>query len=128
MKFFIYIVVALGMTSTFSSAKLINSSSINFDNFETAKKICRAQGGRLPTFNELNRIAQSCGARITKFGANRVSRAFHACVRGKGFNSKTYWTTSRDEDIHSYRIGVNFYNTGRTALSPYNKALIRCVK
>ena len=129
MKKVLYIVMALEIVCTFASGKWIEPVGTNFADFETAKKVCRAAGGRLPTFSELKRVAQNCGLRVTKFGTNRVSRAIHSCLRRKGFNQETYWTRTRYKNLKDHLKGVNFYIVGETAISPYaSKAFIRCVR
>ncbi len=130
MKNALYTLIALGMISTFASAKWIEPSGTGFTYLEKAKRECRAVGARLPTFNELKRVAQSCGIRVTMFGlnGNEVSRAFHSCVRRKGFRQETYLTSSPSKVYRNYLKGVNFYNTATDTISPTHKAFIRCVR
>lgn len=131
MKKVLYIVIALGMISTVSSAKWIEPSGTSFGDLETAKKACRAAGGRLPTFNELKRVPRSCGIRVAKFGHNHneMSRAYYKCISQKGFIQKSYWTKTPSKKTPRYIITVNFSNSGESSNSPYGeKAHIRCIR
>jgi len=131
MKKVLYIVIALGMVSTFAGAGWIEPVGTSFANFETAKKVCRAAGGRLPTFNELKKVPQSCGVRVAKFGhnGNEMPRTYYSCTRQKGFMQKTYWTKTPSKKTPSYIIIVDFFNAGESSNSPFGeRAHIRCIK
>ena len=153
MKKVLYIVIALGMINTFAGAGWLNLSDEQcnryagdgdrkgvyrvsadrgcFSHYERAKKICRKAGGRVPTFNELKRVPQSCGVRVTKFGhnGNEMPRAYYNCIRQKGFIQKSYWTKTPSKKTPRYIITVNFSNSGESSNSPYGeKAHIRCIR
>ena len=149
MKKVLYIVITLGMVSTFAGAvEWMDLSDKDCDRYgqgtchlasiytcgcygkiKRAEKICRRAGGRLPTMNELKSVALSCGVRPTEFGYNKLSHAFYDCIRKKGFLRETYWSKSRSKIIPQYRAAMAFNSGSIDSDSPtIGKQNIRCVR
>jgi len=148
MKKVLYIVIALGMINTFAGAGWLNLSDKTCDRYgkgtchlgtaytcgcrgslTRAKKVCRQAGGRLPSYNELKRVAKSCGVSVTKFGS-KTNRAFKDCVRRKGFLEEKYWTKDYTyRDSKEYFVGVHFGDAHKASMWYAGKnAYIRCIK
>ena len=95
-----------------------------------AKKICRQAGGRLPSYNELKRVAESCGVKVTRSGS-KTNRAYESCVSRKGFLLELYWTTDYAfKGSKDYLVGLKFYDASTTVGLRYSgdNAYIRCIK
>ena len=150
MKKVLYIVIALGMVSTFVGAlEWMDLSHKTCDRYgkgtchlgtayncgcygkiKRAEKICRRAGGRLPTMNELKSVALSCGVRPKEFGhGNLENTPFFNCILKKGFVGEKYWSKSREKKNRDYRMIIDFYSANiTTAAAFFDTIRIRCVK
>ena len=70
-----------------------------------AKKICSANGQRLPSLEELNQIIHKCGGIIIKNGwvtpdyenlseKNESNKQYQTCYQNKKFSSQRYWSST----------------------------------
>ncbi len=100
-------------------------------NYERAKNICSASGGRLPTFEELQNVAKiECG------GINNPN--YKTCYREKGFFPKEenyypndYWSSSIGvSSFNGMEVAktMNFINAMSFESYRSNGSYVRCVK
>ena len=97
--------------------------------WSTAKDICSASSGRLPSIYELKKVVVDCGGTIDDFNNNKADSVYQNCYKQKGFSSSRYYWSSTANSIftstawHVYFIGGDtgdFYES-------YN-GYVRCVR
>jgi hypothetical protein len=103
-------------------------------NWENAKKICSASGGKLPSRADLKKVVVDCGGSFTTYGnkdwdsltdKNIANKSYQACCKQKGFNN-WYWT--REEKDSSNAWGVNFYSGNDYWNNKTNNSYALCVR
>ena len=79
-----------------------------------AKKICRANGGRVPTQHEFERLIRLCGGTVHIDGRgdssiNRNSWSYKRCYREHGLDitRSKYWTSTKYKWNHLFRRTVD---------------------
>jgi len=105
--------------------------------WKEAKQICRDNGGRLPTIEELKEVVVDCGGINTTSSdkdwknitdKNIVNKVYQSAYKNKGFSSNGYWSSSTfkgEEDdvwvvifLHGIVVGSRKDNT----------TYVRCVR
>ena len=101
--------------------------------WEKAKKICRANGGRLPTVKELNQVITDCGgivnADYSEGKKNKENINYQNCYKKKGFKSDDdYWSSTTNVN-GTYVAWIVSFDYGHQ--DNYTKAFshyVRCVR
>jgi hypothetical protein len=83
--------------------------------WKKAKELCSANGGRLPTLEELKKVVTDCGGEmkddnIAEWERNRKNASYHNCYKKRGFNSNNYWSSTSLVDLSDSALIFNFYN------------------
>ena len=90
--------------------------------WNTAKKICRSVGGRLPSIDELEKVVKNCGGISERYGdrnwgnqdsarnKNITNSSYQTCYKAKGFSaSNDYWSSISSVGDEDDAWGVYFY-------------------
>jgi hypothetical protein len=102
--------------------------------WEKAKQLCRDNGGRLPTREELRRVITDCGGinnqnSLTKDAKkNKENDNYHSCYKKKGFTSSNYWSSTTNMSFGSDAWFVYFvygYDDWNDKTDEYR---VRCVR
>jgi hypothetical protein len=83
--------------------------------WKKANKLCKDNGGRLPTIEELKEVVPDCGGTVVISGdknwnsilyKNLVNKAYQSCYKNKGFSSSYYWSSStiNGDENHAWRV------------------------
>jgi hypothetical protein len=97
-------------------------------NWQNAKAICRASGGRLPQISELKKVITDCGGAVNADEENRGDPNYQSCYKRKGFISSNYWSSSTYASYTNNAWYVYFYN-GYTDSNYKDYSLyVRCVR
>ncbi len=99
----------------------------------SAKKICRASGGRLATIEELKKVVTGCGGEIDKENSeererNRNNSDYQNCYKELGFSSNGYWSSTTNVGYVSYTWGVGFGYGYVGNGNKYGTLYVRCVR
>ena len=102
-------------------------------NWQQAKSICRASGGRLPTKNELISVISECGGNTANsYSAhteNKEDPNYQSCYKQKGFSaSNYYWSSTTYAGSSSYAWNVDFDGGYQSNGSRSNSLYVRCVR
>jgi len=102
-------------------------------NWENAKKICSASGGKLPSRADLKKVVVDCGGIVNSnfFGKdaekNRKNSSYQSCYKQKGFSDNDwYWTREAKDSSSAWLVGFNNGDDDWHLKSNYNYAL--CVR
>ena len=101
--------------------------------WKKAKEVCRDNGGRLPTREELKRVVINCGGKMKDNNSaaserNRNNDNYQSCYKRKGFTSYTYWSSITYANYTSLAWGVNFYGGFMDCYPKSNNNNVRCVR
>ena len=105
--------------------------------WKRAKQICRDNGGRLPTIEELKEVVTDCGGINTTFGdkdwnsitdKNSANKSYQACYKRKGFSYDDFWSSSTVVGYEYHAWFVNFYNGDDNWYDKSNSYYVRCVR
>jgi hypothetical protein len=100
-------------------------------NWQQAKNICRASGGRLPSKSELIQVISDCGGYRsnieTGYSANPGDLNYHSCYKRKGFASYSYWSSTTDDGYAAYVINFGIGYQLHYSHGNYDKS-VRCVR
>ena len=82
-------------------------------NWQQAKNICRASGGRLPTKNELIEVISECGGNTANndsaYTENKEDSKYQSCYKQKGFSvSYGYWSSTTYIGYSGHKWYVSF--------------------
>ncbi len=81
-------------------------------NWNNAKKICRASGGRLPSREDFHRVITSCGgiadANSDEWDKNIANKSYQSCYKREGFSDNDWYWTREGKDS-SFAWFVYFY-------------------
>ena len=122
-----------GVISTFTSKptpKPISTSKwITPTNEEVtwkkAKEICRDNGARLPTIEELKTVITNCGA-IDNNTINVKNMSYQLCYEQKGFTSSSYWSASSLSSSNAWLL--HFYGGSSYSQDKSDVYHVRCVR
>jgi len=68
--------------------------------WKKAKEICKENGGRLPTIDELKKVLTDCGGEATNELIGKVATknvknsSYQSCYKSQGFRSISYWSST----------------------------------
>lgn len=107
----------------------LESGGICAADWQSAKRICRAAGGRLPNIDELKSVITNCGGEVDDYDNNKNDSSYQACYKQKGFSaSDYYWSSSSYVSATKCAWIVKFKN-GRTYYdSESTEYYVRCVR
>ena len=105
--------------------------------WKEAKKICKENGARLATIEELEKVVTDCGGVFISFGdkdwsslsdKNELNKPYQSCYKEKGFKHNAYWSST------TYAHNVNdawlvSFDYGNEYINPKDSSLyVRCVR
>jgi len=102
--------------------------------WKKAKQICKENGARLPTIEELRKVIIDCGGINNQvfFGEesskNLENSNYQSCYKKKGFTSKGYWSSTTDASDSSNAWFVGFYYGYDGWFAKGNESHVRCVR
>jgi len=98
-------------------------------NWQQAKNICRASGGRLPTVHELIAVITECGGNPTVYKENLEDSNYQSCYKQKGFNvSGHYWSSATYAGNRHLAWNVSFNNGDESFSRKRYSNDVRCVR
>ncbi len=110
-------------------------------NWQEAKNICNASGGRLPSLNELTDVIKECGGVIANFDSdgkkvypkklekNMENSKYKSCYKQNGFSSSgVYWSSSHVVSDAKHAWSVGFMSGGIDGNSKLLGHSVRCVR
>ena len=110
-------IVSSSSTQSTSTSKWFSPTDKEVS-WKKAKQICRDNGGRLPTIEELKKVVTGCGGINTTWSdkdwesitnKNIENKSYQACYKRKGFNSSNYyWSSSIIEGDEEFALLVGF--------------------
>jgi hypothetical protein len=78
--------------------------------WEKANRICKDNGGRLPTREELRKVVTDCGGTIDDYANNKANSSYQSCYKNKGFTSHHYWSSATSVSVSFVAWFVFFYD------------------
>ena len=110
-------------------------------NWQEAKNICSASGGRLPSLNELIDVIKECGGVVANFDSdgkkvypkklekNMENSKYQSCYKENGFlSSGNYWSSSQVVSDAKHAWSVGFLSGGMDGNSKLLGHSVRCVR
>ncbi len=94
-------------------------------NWENAKKICSASGGKLPTRNDFKKEVIACGGIWEDWEKNNNNSSYQSCYKQKGF-SVYHWTREEKDSSDAWGVDFQFGSDGWNGKSNLYCAL--CVR
>ena len=107
----------------------LKSGGICIADWHSAKRICSAADGRLPSINELKSVVTGCGGEINDYDNNKNDSSYQSCYKQKGFSaSDDYWSSSVYVS-DSKSAWFVYFEYGRTSnYYKTNEYYVRCVR
>jgi predicted lipoprotein with Yx(FWY)xxD motif len=102
--------------------------------WKEAKELCKDNGGRLPTIEELKEVVTDCGGTVTKdwesniADKNKANERYQSCYKEKGFKSSYYWSSSTIKGNEYYVWIVAFDNGNVNGSTKDYSSYVRCVR
>jgi len=105
--------------------------------WKKAKQICRDNGGRLLTIEELKEVMTDCGGINTTFDdkdwdnvtdKNKANKSYQSCYKDKGFRYSLYWSSTSYVGIEDTVWFVNFYFGDVLGGVKTSRSYVRCVR
>ena len=106
--------------------------------WKKAIQLCKENGARLPTKEELKKVVIACGGLFTTYrdvdwssltDKNKANKAYQSCYKQKGFNLKKYWTSSKNINVNMSAWIVDFSNGSQSYNFNTNSNIyVYCVK
>ena len=96
--------------------------------WSTAKDICSASSGRLPSIYELKKVVVDCGGTIDDFDNNEKNFVYQNCYKQKGFKSLFYWSSATYASNTSLAWGVYFGHGDTYGNRKSDNFNVRCVR
>ena len=96
--------------------------------WKKAKQICRDNGGRLPTIEELKEVVTDCGGIVDEWRKNLNNSEYQSCHKRKGFLSNFYWSSTTNVSDSSNAWSVGFGNGYDHWYDKTNEHRVRCVR
>jgi len=87
----------VNVNSILPPTKWLNTFHDEYVTWEEAKKICKKDGGVLPSVSDLKKIINDC-----KKSVNNTKISYESCYKQKGFTDNTYWSSSGDSSETSH--------------------------
>jgi hypothetical protein len=121
-KLILVSIASLLLSSTYASAELVKPTrsactsnsgklakgGICEADWQSAKRICRASGARLPTISELRSVVTSCKGILS--GNNQNNPYYQSCYQKRGFDEAFYWSSTEFNNADGRGAwGVHFY-------------------
>ena len=103
----------------------------------TAKKICLASEGRLPSRDDLKKVVSTCGGTNISFGdknwtgitvKNYANKPYQECYKAKGFASFHCWSSTTYAGVSDSAWGVDFYRGNQYYGNKILSGYVRCVR
>ena len=100
---FILIPLAILGLSTLGCKEKINSKTTSTwftptekkVSLKEAHKLCKDNGARVPTIDELRTVITDCKGVVGDYDSNTVNTSYQSCYKRKGFSSKfLYWSAT----------------------------------
>jgi len=99
-------------------------------NWENAKKICSASGGKLPTREDFHKVIRDCGGILDvyneKWSKNLNNSHYQNCYKQKGFSDNWFYWTLEESSANSWDVdfkgGLDFWS------NKSNKYYALCVR
>jgi len=110
-------------TCTQNGGKMVNG--VCEANWKNVKKICRANGGTLPTRNDFKREVEACGGTWKDWRKNSENSSYQSYSRQKGFSSYS-WTSEEEDSSNAWGVDFNLGGDGRSLKTVNGYAL--CVR
>jgi len=112
--------------SSSSGSKWFSPTKKNVS-WKKAKQICRDNGGRLPTIEELREVVRDCGGIIDAYSENTNNSSYQSCYKRKGFTSYYYWSSTTSASDSSDAWNVHFYGGNGFRNGKGDEDRVRCV-
>ena len=96
--------------------------------WKKADKICKDNGGRLLTIEELKKVVTDCGGTIDDYDNNEASSSYQSCHQEKGFKSIGYWSSTSFVGGEDDAWFVTFYDGSVHGVNKDNNGYVRCVR
>lgn len=100
-------------------------------NWENAKKICSASGGKLPSRADFHKVIEACGgiadANSNEWDKNTNNSRYQNCYKKKGFSDNDWYWTAEEKDS-SYAWYVGFYGGNDLWNDKANQFYALCVR
>ena len=98
-------------------------------NWENAKKICSANGGQLPSIDDLKQVVVDCGGEWDNWSKNNKNTYYQPCYKQKGFNDfSLYWSSTSSSYYNESAYIVYFYGGTLNNGVKGNNYYVRCVR
>jgi len=96
--------------------------------WKKAKEICKENGGRVPTIDELKKVFSDCGgARYQE--RNKNNSDYQSCCKNKGFlTDGFYWSSTTTEDDEGSAWGMDFSDGYVRDFGKRYLYYVRCVR
>jgi len=95
--------------------------------WQDAKSYCQAQGGRLPTLNELKSMVIGCGALWGKSNKNEANSDYQKCIKESSFSPQFYWSSTTVVGKKYGVWGVDFNDGNGDWFGKSRSYYVRCV-
>ena len=108
--------------------------------WNSAKKICRSVGGRLPTLKEIGKEIINCGGVFSQTATyyddqdilrvreqNSANNSYQQCYKNSGFSGKRYWSSEPDTKHDHHAWNVDLFNGYQDWLNDYDPYYVRCI-
>ena len=114
-----------------------NGGEVNSDgcksNWEDAKAICVANGGSLPSIEELSKVVTDCDGEMKdnnkeEWERNRNNAIYQSCYKKKGFASSYYWSSTTHANYSRLAWAVDFSSGRRYDYFKDVNNYVRCVR
>jgi len=101
--------------------------------WEKAKQICRDNGGRLPTLEELKKVVIDCGGEVKydnseEWNRNKNNSSYQSCYKKNGFEYADYWSSTMSVSDSSYAWNVRFVFGISNCFEKSDVLRIRCIR
>ena len=83
-------------------------------NWSTAKDICSASSGRLPSIYEFKKVIVDCGGTIDDGKNNAENSVYQDCYKRKGFSDSGYYWSSTTYASDTNRAWLVYFYGGST--------------
>ena len=115
----------------------INKHGACVANWENAKKICRASGGKFPSRADLEKVVVDCGGSVAIYGnkdwdsltdKNIANKSYQSCYKEKGFPFYLYWSSTIHASHTNSAWFVDFLHGVTNLTTKSDNHCVRCVR